>query len=346
MKIGNNQIGPGHSTYIIAELSANHNGDFDIAAESIKAIANTGVNAVKIQSYTPDSITLDSDKSWFRTREDSPWAGQRLYDVYKLGQTPWEWHKPLKELTESFGLDFFSSPFDLPFVDKLESIDVPAYKIASLELTHIPLIRRVAKTGKPIIMSTGAAEAQDIELALKTCYDEGNHDVALLKCTSAYPTPLEEVNLMAIKTMAEKYGVIIGLSDHTLGHSAPLGAVAIGANIIEKHFILNKELDGLDKDFSLVPEEFADLVTQVRNMEKALGNRDIDLSARMKNAKKFTRSMFAVTDILPGQEVTASMLGILRPGLGLHPKHFDEVTGKVAAQRIERGTPISWDLFK
>lgn len=344
-KINNTLIGDNQPTYIIAELSANHEGSYEIAVKSIEAIAKTGVNAVKIQSYTPDSITLDSDLKWFRTREDSPWAGGKLYDIYKIGQTPWEWHQPLKDLSEKLGLDFFSSPFDLDFVNKLESIQVPAYKIASLEITDIPLIRAVAKTGKPIIISTGAATPEDIQLALDTCYSEGNRQVALLKCTTAYPTPIEEVNLRAINSLKEKFSTIVGLSDHTLSLIAPLGAVALGAKIIEKHFILNRDIEGLDKDFSLIPEEFEELVNAVRNMEKAMGNGELSLSPKMINARKFTRSIFAKTDINQGETISEKMICIIRPGRGLHPKFYSDIIGKTAKISIDRGTPLDWELL-
>ncbi|WP_296623235.1 pseudaminic acid synthase [Marivirga sp.] len=338
-------IGKNQPVYIIAELSANHEGSFELAAKSIEAIAKTGADAVKIQSYTPDVMTLDSDLEWFKTRKDSPWAGGKLYDVYKKGQTPWEWHQKLKELAESLSLDFFSSPFHPEIVDQLESINVPAYKIASLEINDIPLIRAVAKTGKPIIISTGAATEEDIDLALKTCFEEGNKQIALLKCTSAYPTPLEEVNLKAITTLAEKYNTIIGLSDHTLGLTAPLGATALGAKIIEKHFILDKNADGLDKDFSLDPQDFTLLVQEIRNMEKAMGSGGLEMSPRMENASKFKRSIFITEDVKKGEELTQKNIKVLRPGLGMHPKYFSQIVGKHFSGDFQRGTPLKDDMI-
>lgn len=345
LKINQTIINNTNPCYIIAELSANHNQDFDIAVNTIKAMKDAGANAVKIQTYLPESITLDSDKPWFRTREDSPWAGQKLINVYKKGFTPWEWHIKLQKAANDIGLDFFSSPFDIESIDKLETLDVPAYKIASLEITDFPLIKRAAQTGKPIIISTGAASYKDIEFALNICVQEGNENVALLKCTSAYPTPFEEVNLSLIPVMKRMFHKVIGLSDHTLGTTVPIAAVALGAKIVEKHFILDKTINGLDKQFSLTADEFKQMVTAIRDTEKAMGNGTFEITEGMKSARKFVRSLFAIQDIKKGELLTKNNIKSLRPALGLHPKHYYDILGKKAKKQIEKGTPLSFDLI-
>ncbi len=332
--------------YIIAELSANHEQNFDLAVETIKAMKDAGADAVKLQTYTPDSLTLDSDKPWFQTRKDSLWAGQKMYDLYKKGETPWDWHEKLQRLANELGMDFFSSPFDLHSVDLLESINVPAYKIASMEITDIPLIKKCAETGKPIIISTGAAMEEDIDLAVKTCLDAGNNQIALLKCTSAYPTPYNEVNLRQIVTLQKKYGVVVGLSDHTLGIEVPIASVVLGAKIIEKHFILSRDSNGLDKDFSLEPQEFKQMVTAIRNIEQAMGDGSFEPTEKIKSAIKFRRSLFAVQDIKKGEMFTSDNVRSLRPGLGLHPKYYYDILGRKATKDIERGDPLSWDMIE
>lgn len=346
MNINNTEITDSSKTYIIAELSANHEQNYDLAVETIKAMKGAGADAVKLQTYTPDSITLDIDKPWFRTREDSLWAGKKMYDLFKIGETPWEWHSKLQKLSHDLGMDFFSSPFDFNGVDLLESIDVPAYKIASLEITDIPLIEKCAKTGKPIIISTGAATIEDIDLAIKTCKDVGNEQIALLKCTSAYPTPYNEVNLMQIKSLKERYNLIIGLSDHTLGIEVPIASVVMGAKIIEKHFILSRNSNGLDKDFSLEPQEFKQMVDAIRNVEKALGNGSFELTPKIETATKFRRSLFVSKDIKKGEFITEGNIKSVRPGLGLHPKYYYEVLGKKAKIDLVKGTPLSFDIIK
>ncbi|UII30195.1 pseudaminic acid synthase [Fulvivirga ulvae] len=345
-QIDQRKVGGNNPCYIVAELSANHNQDLELAIQTIKAMKEAGADSVKIQSYTPDSITLDSDKPWFKTREDSPWAGRKLYEVYEKGATPWEWHEKLQRVAMDVGLDFFSSPFDLDFVKKLESIDIPIYKIASLEITDIPLIKAVAATGKPVIFSTGASSEEDIQLAIDTCKGQNNTNIALLKCTSAYPTPLEEVNLSAIRSIKEKYNVIVGLSDHTLGDLVPVGAVVMGAKIIEKHFILDKSIDTLDRDFSMDPGEFKTMVRKIRDMEKALGTPELEIKGRMGNATKYRRSLFAVKNIKKGELLNVDNVRSLRPGSGLHPKYYEAILGKKATEDIEKGTPLSFPLIE
>ena len=275
-EIGGKKIGNGYPTFVIAELSANHANDFDIAVETIKAMKDAGADAVKFQTYSPDTITIDCDKEDFQIKQGTIWDGQVLYNLYEEAYMPWEWQPKLKEIAEELGLIVFSSPFDFTSVDFLEDMDVPAYKIASYEITDIPLIKYVASKGKPIIISTGIATIDDIELALKTCYDVGNNQVSLLKCTSSYPSPLDEINLKTIQDMDERFDAVIGLSDHTMGISVSIAAVALGANIIEKHFILDRNMDSADAEFSMEPHEFKMMVDGIRNVEKALGNVNYD----------------------------------------------------------------------
>jgi len=345
MKIADIEIGK-ERAFIIAELSANHEQNFDLAVETIKAMKEAGADAIKLQTYRPDSLTLDSDKPWFQTPKDSLWTGQKMHDLYKKGMTPYEWHAKLQKLANDLEMIFFSSPFDLEAVDFLESLNVPAYKIASLEITDIPLIEKCAKTRKPIIISTGAATLEDIDLAIKTCKDAGNNQIALLKCTTAYPTPYDEVNLKQIQSLKDKYGVIVGLSDHTLGIEVPIASVVMGAAIIEKHFILSRDSNGLDKEFSLEPHEFKQMVTAIRNIEQAIGSGNFELTPKIISAKEFTRSLFVTKNISKGEMLTEQNIRSIRPGLGLHPKYYYEVLGKKASKDIESGEPLSWDMIK
>lgn len=342
--INQHPVGEDAPAYIIAELSANHNQDFDLAIRTIQAAKEAGADAIKLQTYTADTMTLDSELPHFMARPDSPWAGQKLYDLYQKAYTPWEWHPKLMQAAQEVGLDCFSSPFDATAVDFLESLDVPAYKIASMEIFDIPLIRKVAAQGKPVIFSTGIAEEKDIALALETCREEGNEQLAVLKCTSAYPTPLEEVNLRTIPLLRERFGTVVGLSDHTLGTVVPVASVALGAKIIEKHFMLDKSLGGVDSSFSLDLKEFAQLVRHVRAAEKALGTASLQPSERAAKGRKFARSLFVTQNIRKGEPFTSENLRAIRPGLGAHPKYLPEVLGKVARRDIERGTPFSLDM--
>ncbi len=343
-RIGINNLA---SCYIIAELSANHEQKLDLAKRSIEAIAKTGADAVKVQSFTPESMTLDSDKPWFQTRSDSLWAGQKLYDLYKKAALPYEWHEPLQLEAHNLGLDFISTPFDFEATDFLESLNVPAFKIASLEITDIPLIEHIARKNKPIIISTGVAEEEDIKLAVDTCKRAGNDQIALLKCTSAYPTPPEEMNVRAIKTLFDKFHTTVGLSDHSLGIEIPVLSVAFGAKIIEKHFVLDKQhSNSVDKDFSLDQHGFAQMVQAVRNAEKALGDGSLELTPKMKSARQSARSLFITKDIKKGESLTVENLKSIRPGNGLHPKYYYEVLGKKVNRDVDAGTPFSLELFK
>ena len=345
IEISNKKIGPDEPVFIVAELSANHLQKFDLAVKTIKAAKEAGADAIKLQTYTPDTITIDCDNDYFKIKQGTTWDGKTFYDLYKEAYTPWEWQPKLKEIAEDLGLIFFSTPFDKTAVDFLEEMDVPVYKVASFEITDLPLIEYIASKGKPVIMSTGIAEPHDIEEAVNACRRHGNDQIALLKCTSAYPAPLEEMNLKTIPDMAERFGTVVGLSDHTLGISAPIAAVALGAKVIEKHFILDRKLGGHDAAFSLEPEEFKVMVNAVRDAEKALGKVDYNLTEKTKKSREFSRSLFVVEDVKEGEPLTKENVRSIRPGFGLPPKHLKEVLGKKANRDIKKGTPLSWKLI-
>lgn len=339
-KICDKKIGEKHPTFIIAELSANHMNDFDIAVKTIEAMAEAGADAVKFQTFTPDTITLDCDNDYFQIKQDTVWDGQVLHDLYEEAHMPWDWQPKLKKIAEDLGLIVFSSPFDKTSVDFLEDMGVPAYKIASFEITDIPLIEYVASKGKPIIISTGIATLEDIELAIKTCLDIGNDKISLLKCTSSYPAPLDEINLKTIPDMRGRFDCVIGLSDHTLGGDVSTAAVALGAKIIEKHFILDRNMGGPDSEFSMEPQEFKQMVVSIRNVEKALGEVNYDLSVKSKINKEFSRSLFVVEDIDEGEIITENNVRSIRPGFGLHPKYLKEILGKKVNKSLKKGIPL------
>lgn len=343
MKIGNKTIGGDNPVFIIAELSANHNGSLETALETIKAAKRTGADAVKIQTYTADTMTIDAKKPDFMLSQGTIWDGKYLHDLYKEAYTPWEWHEQLFTAAQEEGLIIFSSPFDATAVDLLEELNAPAYKIASFEITDIPLIELVASKGKPVIISTGIAEKEDIELALDACHRMGNKDVALLKCTSSYPAPIEEANMVMVKDLAERYNVISGLSDHTMGNTVPVVSTCFGAKIIEKHFILNKEIGGPDASFSMDEEEFTEMVKAVREAEKAMGVVDYSLTEKQKKGRDFSRSLYVVKDIEAGELVTEENVRSVRPGFGLHPKYYSQVLGKKVSTNLEKGTRLSFD---
>ena len=346
LRIGDIQIGENFSVFIVAELSANHLQKFDNAVKLIKAAKEAGVDAIKFQTYTPDTITIDCNNKYFQIKQGTLWEGQTLYELYKKAYTPWEWQPKLKEIAESEGLICFSSVFDKTAVDFLEGINVPAYKIASFEITDIPLIEYVASRGKPIIISTGIATLSDIEEAVNACKKMGNEQIALLKCVSAYPTPLEDVNLRTIPDLANTFKTVVGLSDHTLGIPVPIASVSLGATIIEKHLTLDRKLGGPDAAFSLEPEEFKAMVKSVREVEKALGEVSYDLTEKMKKSREFSRSLFAVKDIKAGEVFTEENIRSIRPGYGLHPKYLKGISGKKAIKNIKKGMPLSWELIE
>lgn len=329
------------NAFIIAELSANHNQDFDVAIKSIEAIKECGADAVKLQTYTADTITIDCDNDYFQIKQGTIWDGTTLYKLYKQAYTPWEWQPKLKQYAEKLGLICFSSPFDLTAVDFLEQMNVPAYKIASFEIVDLPLIEYVASKGKPIIISTGIATEEEISDAVEACKKVGNNQIALLKCTSEYPAPIEEANLVSIPYLAEKYNVVAGLSDHTLGTTASITAVALGARIIEKHFILDRAIGGPDSSFSLEPKEFKQMVAAIREVEKSLGKVSFELTEKIKKSRHFSRSLFAVKDIKAGEIITAENVRSIRPADGLPPKYLPKILGKKAIVNIKRGNPIT-----
>lgn len=344
--IENFQINDDAPCYIVAELSANHNQDFGIAVKTIKAAKKAGANAIKLQTYTSDTLTIDCSNDYFKIKGDTLWDGKTLYQLYQEAYTPWEWQPKLKEIAEKEGLIFFSTPFDKTAVDFLEEMKVPIYKIASFEIQDIPLIEYIANKGKPVIMSTGIATLSDIEEAVNACKRMGNDQIALLKCTSAYPAPIEEANLKTIPNLKETFGTVVGLSDHTLGSSVAIASVALGAKIIEKHFILDRNLGGPDAAFSMEPKEFKQMVTSIREVEKALGKVNYELSEKVKKNRVFARSLFVVKDIKAGEMFTENNIKSIRPGYGLLPKYLKDVIGKRAEKDLEKGTPLNWYLIK
>lgn len=331
--------------FIIAELSANHNQDFDVAAETIRAAKAAGADAVKLQTYTADTITIDCDNPYFQIKQGTLWDGTTLHKLYQQAYTPWEWHPELKKIAEEEGLEFFSSPFDPSAVDFLETLDVPLYKIASFEITDIPLIEYVASKGKPVIFSTGIATLDEIEEAIQACIRMGNTNIAMLKCTSSYPAPLELTNLRMIPDMKERFGIPVGLSDHTMGSTVPIAAVALGARIIEKHFILDRAIGGPDSSFSMDKDEFKAMVQGVREVEKALGEINYELSEKVKNNRKFARSLFVTKDISAGDVVTNDNVRSIRPGDGLSPKYLPDIIGKKVVCDLKAGTPFCLDYL-
>lgn len=328
------------NVFIIAELSANHNGSLEVAIETIKAAKRAGADCIKLQTYTADTITLDSDNEDFIIK-GTIWDGKKLHKLYQEAYTPWEWHETLFKTAEKEGLFCFSSPFDRTAVDFLEGLNTPAYKIASFEITDIPLIEYVASKGKPVIISTGVASQEDIELALNTCFRAGNRNIALLKCTSSYPAPLEEANMIMIKDMADRYGVITGLSDHTLGITVPIVATCFGAKIIEKHFILDRSIGGPDASFSLNEIEFTAMVNAVREAEKAIGVVDYNLTAKQLKGRDFCRSLYIVENIGAGEEITEKNIRSIRPGFGMHPKYYSQILGKKAKFDLVKGERLN-----
>lgn len=336
MKIGDFQISDNSEVFIIAELSANHNGSLDIALETVRAAKRAGANCIKLQTYRADTITIDSNKDDFLIK-GTIWEGKNLYNLYEEAYTPWEWHAEIMRVAKEEGLICFSSPFDPSSVDYLEKLNVPAYKIASFEITDIPLIEYVASKGKPVIISTGIATIEDIELALAACHKMGNTDIALLKCTSSYPAPIEEANMIMVKDLAKRYQVISGLSDHTIGNIVPIVATCFGAKIIEKHFILDRSIGGPDASFSMNELEFTDMVKAVRETEAAIGVIDYNLTEKQVKGKDFSRSLYLVQDLKKGEVLTKDNLRSIRPGFGLHPMYYYELLGKPVNNDIEKG---------
>lgn len=344
-KIGRRRIGPGHPVYIIAEMSANHGGDFRRALKILESAKAAGADAVKLQTYTADTLTLDADQPWFRIGKGTLWKGRRLHDLYREAYTPWAWQPKLMRAGRRLGLDVFSSPFDASAVDFLEEMGVPAYKIASFEIVDLPLIRRAAATGRPLIMSTGMATLAEVAEAVGAARRAGARRIALLKCTSAYPAPPSDMNLRSLPALAAKFRVPVGLSDHTMGIATPVAAVTLGACLIEKHFTLSRSHKGPDSAFSLEPGEFKEMVDAVRSTEKALGSARFGVMASEEASRVFRRSLFVVQDVKAGERFTPANVRSIRPGNGLHTRHWNEVMGRRAARDVARGTPLSWPLL-
>lgn len=344
MEIKNFSINSSSSVFIIAELSANHNGSIETAIETIKAAKRAGADCIKLQTYTADTLTIDSNEDDFIIK-GTIWEGKNYYQLYQEAYTPWEWHEQLFKVAEEEGLICFSSPFDKTAVDFLEALNVPAYKIASFEITDIPLIQYVASKGKPIIISTGIAELSDIELAVEACKQVGNYDIALLKCTSSYPAPINEANMIMVKDLAERFNVISGLSDHTMGSTVPIVATALGAKIIEKHFILDRSIGGPDASFSMNEIEFTEMVKAIREAESAVGEVNYTLTDKQKKGKDFSRSLYVVKNIKAGEIITEENVRSVRPGFGLHPKYYYDILNKKVNRNVYKGTRFTMDLL-
>jgi N-acetylneuraminate synthase len=341
IQINHRTIGTGHPAYIIAEVSANHNQDFEQAKRIIEAAKEAGADAVKLQTYTPDTLTIDCNNAHFQIK-GTLWEGRNLYQLYQEAYTPWEWHPKLQQIALDLDLDFFSTPFDATAVAFLETLKVPAYKVASFENGDIPLLKEIAKTGKPVIMSTGLATLGEIDEAVQTLKTAGTNQLILLKCTSAYPAPPEEANLRTIKHLSETFGVPAGLSDHTLGISVPVAAVVLGACVIEKHLTFSRNMPGPDSAFSLEPDEFKAMVEAIRTAEKAMGTVTYAIGPKQAESRAFRRSLFAVETIPQGAVFTRQNVRSIRPGYGLHPRHLEKILGQCATTTIHRGTPLDW----
>jgi len=343
IRVAGRSIGTGHPTYIVAEMSANHNQSLDQAVELIKLAKDAGADAVKVQTYRPDTITIDCDNEYFRIK-GTPWAGRTLYQLYEEAYTPWDWYPRLSEVASQLELHLFSSPFDHSAVSFLEEMKVPAYKVASFENIDLPLLRCIARTGKPVILSTGMATLAEIDEAVRTIGEAGGDELALLKCVSAYPAPPEEMNLRTIQNLAESFAVPVGLSDHTLGISVPVAAVALGATIVEKHFTKSRAVPGPDSAFSLEPQEFKAMVDAVRTAERAIGGVTYEVAPGERASRALRRSLFVVRSVAAGETFSEENVRSIRPGHGLHPRYMEKVLGRRANRDIERGTPLDWDL--
>ncbi len=346
VQIGKKFVGEGEKTFIVAEVSANHKQDFERAKAIIKAAADAGADAVKLQTYTADTITLDCDSDYFQITQGTIWDGTTLHKLYEEAYTPWEWQPELMKYANELGLECFSSPFDPTAVDFMKEMNMPAYKVASFEINDIPLIRQIAKIGKPIIFATGIAYLEDIERALQVCKEEGNDQVVLLKCTSTYPSPYEDMNIKVIPNMAEVFACIPGLSDHSMGSAVAVGSVALGAKMIEKHLTLKRSDGGPDAEFSMEPDEFAKMVEEIRIIEKALGRVTYELTDKQKKSREDGRSLFVCKDIKAGETITKENVRSVRPNFGMHTMYYEEILGKKARVDLKMGTPMDWKYIK
>ncbi len=345
LRIGDRTVGEGHPAFIVAEMSSNHAQKFDRAVQLVRTAKECGADAVKLQTYTPETMTIPCSAEWFRVGPGTLWEGRTLYELYGEAYTPWEWHAPLSEIAQEVGIELFSTPFDESAVRFLEEMDPPAYKIASFELVDLPLLRKVGETGKPVILSTGMGSLSEIQEALDTLRSAGADQIALLVCTSSYPAPVEKMNLRRIPRLAEQFQLPVGLSDHSMCVTVPATAAALGARIIEKHLTLSRSEVGPDSDFSLEPSEFAAMVRAVRTAESALGTGDLGATEDEEPSRVFRRSLFVVRDVPAGEEFTFENVRSIRPGYGLHTRHLEDVLGQKARGDISAGTPLSWDLI-
>jgi pseudaminic acid synthase len=346
LKIADATVGPSHRTFFIAEISANHNQDLGIAHATVEMAAQVGAGAIKLQTYTADTITIDSKTEPFMIKGGTVWDGEYLHDLYSKAFTPWEWHKELFDHARELGLASFSSPFDISAVDYLENLNVPAYKIASFEITDIPLIEYVASKGKPVIISTGVASLLEIEDAISACRAQNNNQIIILKCTSAYPTPINELNLRTISDLRERFNVLVGLSDHTSSHTAAMAAVSLGAVVVEKHLILDRKLGGPDSSFSLEPAEFNEMIQQVRNIETSLGSVTYELSPGASISRAHVRSLFVVESVHKGELLTNKNVRSIRPGDGMSPKYLPEILGRKFVCDVAFGEPLKWEMIE
>lgn len=344
VEISERKVGQGHPCFIVAEMSANHNQNFEDAVQILHAARAAGADAVKIQTYTPDTLTIPCDNEYFRIKE-GPWAGRTLYELYQEAYTPWEWQPKLKKIADEIGLILFSTPFDETAVDFLEEMKVPCYKIASFELVDIPLIQKAASTGKPLIMSTGMASLSEIEEAVQAARDGGAKKIVLLKCTSAYPAPPEEMNLATIPHLADAFDLPVGLSDHTLGIAVPIAAVCLGSIMIEKHFTLSRKRKSPDYFFSIEPSELKGMVEAIRTVERAMGRVSYELTEKQRISRTFRRSLFLVKNIKKGEEFTQENIRSIRPADGLPPRYMEKILGKHARCDLALGTPLCWDYI-
>lgn len=342
IRIGNRYVGEGERTFIVAEISANHKQDYERARAIIRAAKEAGADAVKLQTYTADTITLNCDNEYFQITQGTIWDGTTLHKLYETAYTPWDWQPKLKQYANELGLECFSSPFDETAVDFMHEMDMPAYKVASFEINDIPLLRKIAGMGKPVILATGIAYLEDIERAVRVCKEEGNEQVILLKCTSTYPSPYEDMNLRVIPNMAEVFDCITGLSDHSMGVTAAVAGVALGAKMVEKHFTLARSDGGPDAAFSMEPAEFKQMVDEIRIVEKALGRVTYELTEKQKKSREDGRSLFVVQDIRAGEKLTKENVRSIRPAFGMHTMYYDSILGKRAKTDIKKGTPLDW----
>jgi len=345
IKFGDRLIGEDQPAYIIAEMSANHAGSKERALEIIRAAKEAGADCIKVQTYTPETMTLDSDKKWFKI-DKGTWEGENLFSLYQKAYTPWEWQEDLKNEAERIGIDFFSTPYEKTAVDFLEDLGMDFYKVASFSITNIPFLKYLAQKNKPIIMSTGMSTLSEIDAAVRTIRSEGNDKLALLNCSSAYPSIPDGMNLKNIKNLKETFSLPVGLSDHSLGSVAAVTSIAMGAKIIEKHFCMSREIENPDASFSMEPDEFKKMVDDIRAAERAIGRVDYSVSEKEKESRIFRRSIFVTEDIKAGEELTEENIKIIRPGYGLKPKHWDKALKTKAINDIEKGTPLKWDMIK